>query len=161
MQITYIRFYYNPLTGVLYQLLKTKSRKSIRRAGCLHSTGYRYVEMCGKSFAETRIIWWIMTGRKALPLCEIDHKDRVRDNNVWTNLRQVNRRANVKNRRIFRNSVSQKTGVCYVKNTDRWQAYISAPEKGKGGKHHIGTFRTCDEAVAAVAAHKLSPNFSE
>ena len=75
-------FLYNPTTGKLTQNLPHG-----KEVGCLTTAGYRVVTIQRKQYQISRIIWMWMTGE--FPTDTIDHKDRVRDNNVWTNLRNA------------------------------------------------------------------------
>ena len=49
-------------------------------------TGYIRVQINGFTYQAHRLIWLLMTEHDPGSLT-VDHKDRVRSNNVWTNLR--------------------------------------------------------------------------
>lgn len=115
------------------------------RAGYLHKDGYWRVFLMGKSWLAHRLIWAIQTG--ALPETDIDHADRNRSNNVWSNLRLASRSQNCMNRSLRSDNRSGVTGVTWHP-CGMWQAQI-----GKNGRNrYLGLFRTVAEAAAARAA---------
>jgi len=63
--------------------------------GSKNTSGYLKVHLKGESYTLSRIIWKLVTGEEPT---EIDHINRVRDDNRWFNLRNVTSQQNQLNR---------------------------------------------------------------
>ena len=91
-------FDYNTLTGVV-----TRKKQSLNNKHAVGEVvgskdaekGYLYTQFFGKRYKLHRLIWLWMTGEWP---DNIDHKDRRRDNNIWTNLRKSNPKLQAQNR---------------------------------------------------------------
>lgn len=88
----------------------------------------------------------------------VDHIDRNPLNNQKSNLRICTQSENVFNSGIRKNNKSGNVGVRFVKQINRWEAHIMKNRK----KHHLGVFKTEDEAIKARQNGEalLFPNFS-
>lgn len=85
----------------------------------------------------------LMTGR--WPQSEIDHINGHRADNRWVNLREVTHAENGRNVSLGSANTSGIMGVRWQAQTKAWVAYIRS-----GGKaRHLGSFRTCEDALAA------------
>lgn len=109
--------YYDPETGIFTRL---KNGKIIR--GVNETTGYQHVHVNGKYYAASRLAWFYMEGY--WPENEIDHKNRIRDDNRWINLRHVSRSCNVRNSSISRRNTSGITGVSWDNQYQNWRVHI-------------------------------------
>lgn len=89
--------------------------------------GYRSSEMFEKTFYAHRVIWAMQTNK--WPDCEIDHIDRDRTNNIWTNLRLASTSQNRANKQSKPNSTSKYLGVCWMKKDKKWRAQIRKNKK--------------------------------
>ena len=76
-------FRYTPETGVLVR------RSNGRPCASNNGKGYIQVSVAGRAYYAHRVIWVMMTGEPLACDIEIDHKNRVRDDNRWTNLRRA------------------------------------------------------------------------
>ena len=133
---------YDPETGVLKNRINRGRRG---KAGHVHNSlntgGYRVVCIDGTQYKTSRVIWFMMTG--AWPRLKIDHEDRDRTNERWTNLRQATQGQNMGNRSVGKNSTTGIKGVC--KRGKRFSAQIRI-----GGKlTHLGYYPTETEAAEA------------
>lgn len=101
-------------------------------AGTLHHSGYRYIEINGKSYAEHRLAWFYCFGE--WPEQQLDHIDRNRSNNSLDNLREVSNRVNARNR-----SDSSKYGSNIYPNKSKFivQFHISGTVY-RFGSHTLG-----------------------
>lgn len=138
-------FDYNPETGELINKINrgTRARKG-QRAGCVDvSQGYRVVRIDGKNRREHIMIWVWMTG--SYPTYEIDHINRVRDDNRWCNLRDVSHHENTRNQGCPKNNLLGIKGVRKTPN-NTYRASVTVNGKTK----HIGTFKTVSEARQAI-----------
>lgn len=103
--------------------------------------GYLVVSIDGVGFMAHRVAFKMMTGRD--PDGEIDHINRVRDDNRWVNLRDVTRAENLRNR-VYR-PVRNRSDIGVSRSRGKWRAYIS-----KDGRNvYLGTHETKGEAQAA------------
>jgi hypothetical protein len=127
---------YDPSTGALTWVAGLRRGQT---AGCLKNDGYRRVTIGGVNYAEHRLIWFLMTGE--WPELQIDHRNGVRDDNRWVNLRQATASQNTANCR--------KRGPwlkgCTRRRNGRFQAQIGV----RGERSYLGTFDTEAEAHAA------------
>ena len=139
-------FSYNKKTGVLRWKI---SRQRIQKgdiAGSRNKKGYIVVSVNGKDYKAHKLIWLGMTG--SFPKGQIDHKDRIKWNNMWDNLEEVTQIKNMQNIGNFKSNTSGVKGVSFDKNRNKWIAYIKMDKK----KYHLGSFKDFDEAVC----HRLA-----
>jgi hypothetical protein len=76
------------------------------------------------------------------PVGEIDHRDRVRTNNRWYNLRDVTPSGNAFNRKPV-----SKTGFKFIYIKDKGKPYMVTVSQGRGNSTYLGTYNTIEEAV--------------
>ena len=147
-------FRYSKTTG----LLTRKQRRGKGRAGesskCHDRDGYLVVGIDSKTYRTHRVIWLYVTG--AFPEADIDHKNRIRDDNRWTNLRSVTRSQNKQNQLAAVNNKSGAKGV--YPHQGRWQAAI----EHLGVRYDLGGFNSICEAAAAYSKkakelHEFNP----
>lgn len=91
--------------GGLYWIVAPRRGVSIgTRIGTTNSdSGYRKGSFKGTNYAEHRLIWELHNGPIPEGM-EVDHVDRVRDNNVISNLRLASRTQNSRNHSIHSNN---------------------------------------------------------
>jgi hypothetical protein len=105
--------------------------------------GYRHGEVFNITFKAHVAAWAICKG--AFPTFQIDHIDGDGHNNRISNLRDVDRVTNCRNKGINSNNTSGVVGVSFDSSRGVWKASI-----GRDGKSiHIGWFKGFDDAVAA------------
>jgi len=82
------RLDYDPISGHFTWIRSTRNHKLIDKvAGCVDkSKGYRELRIDGVKYLAHRLAWFYMTG--SFPDLQIDHLDRERDNNAWSNLEE-------------------------------------------------------------------------
>lgn len=131
--------HYDPETGIFRWLFTRGGRLSGTIAGNIHKKGYRRIQINKKRYRTGRLAWFYMEGY--WPEHEIDHIDRVRDNDKWDNLRHVTSSCNAKNRKIHCNNTSGITGVHWSKKDNIWTALI--------GVKYLGCFNNLIDAVKA------------
>jgi hypothetical protein len=113
------------------------------RAGTIDANGYLKLKIDGHSDYGHRIAFLIMEGW--MP-DEVDHRNLVRSDNAWSNLRPATPGQQMSNRRTPKSNTSGVKGVRL--ENGRWRARI----KVGGKKLHLGSFDTIEEASAAYAA---------
>lgn len=146
---------YNPETG-LFTWLKSAGRvKKGDVAGCLSQKGYIEIRINGFLYKAHRLAVLYMTGKWP----EItDHKNRVKHDNRWTNLRLCNKSENNRNRGMLSNNTSGFKGVTGPTPSGKWKAEIGVGDK----KICLGHFSTAAEAgrVASEARKKYYGEYS-
>jgi len=140
LTIDYIKFLYTEKGKGLYNNFDINSRAlKDERAGCLMTDGYRKIQILGKSYNEHALIWFIHKGR--LPIRDIDHINRIRDYNTYSNLREVTRKENRNNSsKILSNIV----GVTF--NKSKWHVRLDGI--------HLGTFDKKEKAEVFAIKNK-------
>lgn len=134
-------------TGHLYWRVTRSNRvKAGKRAGVLDARSkYRRVGLDGRLLMEHRVVYALIHG--AWPL-QVDHINRVRDDNRPENLRASNFVHNRHNRALQKNNKTGWLGVVTLKN-GKFEARSAA-----GGKlRRFGRFSTAAEAGAAYLAN--------
>ena len=141
-------FSYDKDTGIIRWKIQASIRIKVGDiVGCYNSEGYRVCRIQGTAYALHRVIWKLMTGEDPMEL-NIDHIDRDRANNKWSNLRLTDSRGNCENRGIRRTSKTGYTGVS--RDRDRYRAQIVV----RGEYFYLGTFPTPEEASVAYETKK-------
>lgn len=107
--------------------------------------GAGYVQGCidGKAYLMHRLAFLYKTG--IMPKRLVDHKNGIRHDNRWTNLRECTYRQNRLNSSISSNNTSGVKGVSYESRKGKWLA------RGKQNNRSIfiGYFDTLEEAAEA------------
>ncbi len=143
------RLHYNPETGLFTRISKCSTMK----VGKLDKDGYLTIKVNGDNYQAHRLAFMYMTGR--FPSIT-DHINRIRTDNRWCNLREVNFEESMRNRSIGILSDHTRTrarsghrGVYWDGRKDRW--FIQVRHKGKvyGAGYHV------DVEDAARAARSL------
>lgn len=147
---------YDPNTGVFTWAQPRPKVNVGQTAGGLHrSSGYITVEINGKSYPAHRLAWFYMTG--SMPVNQIDHINRVKTDNRFSNLREA---TNGQNRANTRSSSKHGLkGVSYKKwlKEKPWEARITFEKKVRS----LGCFATKEEAHEAYCkeARRLHGEF--
>ena len=136
---------YDPDTGIFTWLDAGRNNrvKNGDRAGYPHHKGYRMIKLGRRAQAEHRLAWLYMTGE--WPPAEIDHIDRDRANNRFSNFRLATRKQNKENQDAYASSKSGFRGVHYAAQDRKWVAQICH----FGKNIVIGRFVDIAEAKAA------------
>lgn len=145
---------YDPATGHLYWLeARNGGARKGDRAGC-YMRGYIMVKIDGRSYGAHRLAFLYMTG--SLPEM-VDHKNGVRGDNRWINLRAATRKQNCANSKLQKRNKLGLKGV-YQASKGAFVARI----KHNGQLKYLGSFKSAAEAHAAYveAAHRLHGEFA-
>lgn len=132
------------------------SRRAGKYAGCTTTAGYISVLFNHVGYQAHCIAWIMMTGSWAPSA--IDHKNMVKSDNRWSNLRLASVSQNKMNQGMRPDNVSGFKGVHWVTREGRWRAAISVG----GQKTHIGMFDSAEAAHRAYceAAVRLHGEFA-
>ena len=138
---------YDPVTGVFRNRVK-RSPRAIQGIviGNLTNKGYLNAGIDGKTYSLHRLAWLYMTGE--FPTLGIDHKDTIKTNNAWENLREANGSQNEANKSITNKNKTGVKGVYWNAVLNKYHAQIRINRKTK----HLGYYQTIQEAAAAYKA---------
>ena len=140
---------YDPDTGnLIWKLDRGRRVKAGSIAGAAHCAGYVQLRLQGKNYLAHRIAFLLMTGK--WPEHQVDHINGVKDDNRWSNLRDVTNTVNSQNQRKPR--PGNKTGLLGVssKPKGKFQAQIKIDGKIK----YLGLFDSADKAHDAYLLAK-------
>ena len=141
-------FSYDSHTGIVTRKCARGKCKQGDIVGAKRSNGYLQVNIGKHGYLLHRIIWKLHTGEDPYPY-EIDHINRVKDDNRIDNIRLVDSFGNKTNRSLFNNNTSGYPGVNRVSTRTmgyRYQACITRNKK----YHFLGVFDTPEEAHNAI-----------
>lgn len=139
-------FDYDEETGVLTWIKSATARHNVnigKRAGRLHSNGYRRLQIDHVVFLEHRIVWAWM--KDETPPASIDHINRNRADNRWLNLRAATLQQQSWNALAKASNACGIRGVYFAKDKNKWVAEIRL----NGRAVRLGHFPTKEEAAAA------------
>jgi HNH endonuclease len=148
-------FFYNSRTGVL-RWKKLEGRRKAGPLGSIDSKGYLAIHIRPHMYRLHRIIWAWKTGK--WPLGEIDHKNGVRTDNRWNNLRNATRIQQNANQKPRKNNTSGFRGVYWLTDSKKYAAVIHL----NGKKTYLGYDKNLKRAAAIYkkAAKKHFGEFS-
>lgn len=138
---------YDPETGVFFFLVRRGRLNPGDRAGSLNKES-GYVEITLRPYnphhqKAHRLAWLYMTGE--WPEREIDHKNLIRHDNRWVNLRPATRIQQCANSPMRKTNSSGFKGVSFDSWTQRWVARIKVENKHL----NLGRFDSKDAAHRA------------
>lgn len=152
--------HYDPETGAFTWREKIADKVVVgQRAGSAYGNGYRGIRLFGVKVSEQRLAHLYMTG--TLPGGEVDHRNRIRSDNRWDNLRPATHEQNHQNRGAKSSNPTGLAGVSWHKLRRRWRASIGI----NGKQTHLGLFDTPETAHAAyleakARLHTFNPTLS-
>lgn len=137
---------YDPETGVFTRKVPARGVKAGEIAGCDNGRGYIRIRVCGSYVLAHRLAWLYVHGE--WPAGEIDHVNRNSMDNRVSNLRVVDRTANLINRRDDRRNKSGIRNVLWDAKRQKWVAQL----RRRGSQLNLGRFDSITDAAAAVEA---------
>jgi hypothetical protein len=144
--------HYDPVSGVFTWKVNTARLKLVgKRAGYVGPDGYRVIRIYTTSFAAGCLAWLFMTGK--WPTEEVDHKNLIKSDDSWHNLREATKANNIHNRRFK----GKYKGTRKTAN-GRWQAMVYF----SGRYYYFGTHKKRIDAARAYdsGAIKLFGKFA-
>ena len=132
--------FYNSRSGLFYWNLRTRTDLNGKVAGKINPNGYRQIKVDQRYYYAHRLAFLYMTGR--WPTDQIDHKNRIKDDNRWDNLREATPAQN------SQNAYKKKVGV----SGHRWvyprpEGGFAVFVKDHGHQVYLGTFGNKKEAI--------------
>ena len=142
--------------GSLVWAVQRGNRARGTLAGSVRKSGYRIVNVEGKTYAAHRLVWFLHHNEQ--PPSLVDHIDGDPLNNHPDNLRAASRAQNSQNRKISANNTSGVSGVAWDKHQSKWRVRIQVD----GGVKDYGSYRDFKQAakVAEDARSRLHGEFA-
>lgn len=128
---------------IYWKVQKGYKNKVGQEAGYAHKDGYWRVELDGKSYKRSRVIFLMTHGY--LPTM-VDHIDTVRSNDRIENLRPATALTNAWNAKTKKTSTLKVKGVSFHSRDKVFQSRI----RHEGKEKHLGVFDTLEEAEKCV-----------
>jgi len=148
---------YDPETGAFtWKVRRSGTARAGSIAGTIFSGGYLGIRVDGRAYKAHRLAFLWMNG--VFPSDQVDHRNGVRDDNRWSNLREVTQAENQQNIGTARRHNRSSGLLGAWRHRDKWRSKIWF-----GGKQiHVGSFSTAEEAHAAYlkAKDELHPTHS-
>ncbi len=144
---------YDPISGVFIRLTKAAARTKIGEvAGGLDEKGYIRIRVDGERHRAHRLAWLYIAGEWPVPEC--DHRNLIKSDNRWDNLRQATKSQNMGNRP----AASVFKGTYWHARSQKWRAAISIDNK----KVSLGDFkcRAAAHLAYVVAANRHFGEFA-
>lgn len=136
--------HYDPDTGLFTWRVTISNVKAGTVAGRQRpNKGYVVITIDGVKYYAHRLAWFYMTAQWPEEL--IDHRDTVKNNNKWDNLRLSTTAQNGQNRRAQKNNKSGIKGVCWDAAAGKWLAQIVI----NGERECLGRYPSKAQAASA------------
>lgn len=152
---------YDPNTGIFKRRVSVRGAKLGKPVGHVHKTlGYLTIGIDRRVYLGHRLAWFYMTGR--WPVDEIDHRNCIRHDNRWTNLRQATSTQNKQNRIVPSRTLPRGVSLFPIALRDQLaKPYCSRIRVG-GKRKFLGYFETPELAHDAyvTAAQKYHGEFA-
>ncbi len=142
---------YDPGSGVFrWKVNRSSNARFGEVAGSLANTGYVFLTLDNSRYLAHRVAWYLQTGNDPSDGI-VDHRDGVKSNNSWPNLRLGTQADNQANSKTRSDSFTGLKGVHYYKRVGKWMAGIRVD----GRKIHLGYFDSPEPAFEAYQAAAL------
>lgn len=139
---------YDAESGIFRRKVSAGGHSAGEVAGYLDAVGYRLIKVDGRAYRAHRLAFLAMTGE--FPPGEVDHANRVTDDNRWANLRNCDRIGNNQNKGGYSSNSVGIPGVTKRKKCGRYVAQIQV----RGKRKHLGLFDTPEAAGEAYLRAK-------
>lgn len=138
------QLYYNQFSGIWRWRKKKGKHQRWDIAGSYHKhSGYHTIRVNNYLYKAHILAFLYIKGY--LPENQIDHINRIRDDNRWCNLREVSQQCNVRNSAISSINTSGVKGVSWGKEKNSWESYITINKK----RINLGRYKDFNKAVKA------------
>lgn len=133
-------------TGKFYWRVAQGTAAAGDEAGSISLEGYIQITVHRQNHRAARLAWLYVEG--AWPIAMIDHRNRCRTDNRWSNLREADNRQNQLNVGLKKTNTSGIPGVYWAERSQQWYAQIRVD----GRNQHLGMFSDKLDAGAARKA---------
>ena len=140
---------YDPESGIFTWKVGSANQVKVGDVAGWPDDGYLRIMVQKRSYHAHRLAWLYVRGE--WPKDQIDHINRDRADNRIANLREVTNKQNLQNAGKYSHNTSGHTGVCWHKQSSKWEAKIR-----HNYKHiYLGLFTDLAEAISARKAGEL------
>lgn len=141
---------YDQSTGVFRWRINASSKAPAgSEAGTKDADGYTVIRFSGRGYKAHRLAFLHTLGR--WPLGQVDHRNRVRSDNRWDNLRDATPFQNALNS-IPRGGISGVRNVTWFEQYRQWKGSFMH----KGCKYFVGHFDSIEAANVAVLTKRAA-----
>lgn len=119
-------------------------------AGTLNSNGYIQISIDRTIYLAHRLAWFYV--HEEWPPRQIDHRNELKSDNRFDNLRLATGSQNMLNTSTRRDNTSGIKGVSFTKRTGKWAAYLHHD----GKRLHLGSYLEKSDAEKAVRCARES-----
>ncbi len=145
-----ITLHYDADTGVFTWKIVPRYGINIGdKAGSVTAEGYINIGLYGSYYMAHRLAWLYVTGK--WPKNQIDHKNTIRSDNSFNNLREATRSINCQNQ--HKAHIHSKTKILGVSHSGK--KFITRI-RTNGDEHYLGTFSNASEAEQAYLSAKMT-----
>lgn len=139
---------YDPETGIFtWNISPRYGIENGTVAGSLDALGYVIIVIKRKQYKAHRLAWLYMTG--SFPEIHIDHINREKDDNRFSNLRKANPSENNWNVGIRKDNKSGYKGVCFIPEMNKFMVQIAV----NNVQHYLGCFDDAEVAASVYQEH--------
>ena len=147
---------YCPITGYFLWKVTNHNHSMVEGIVAGHiDEGYIRITLDDKMYRAHRLAWLYTHGE--FPKGQIDHTNHVKNDNRFSNLRDVTQQENHRNVPKSKRNTSGVVGVFWRKDSKRWRAQITIDNK----KVNLGSYSKFSEAVDARKLAEVTYNFHE
>lgn len=147
------RISYDPETGILTRIKGGKKISS-------YKDGYVRLYLANKEVAAHRVAWALYHGELPPTNMDIDHINRIRDDNRICNLRLVSKADNMKNKTQYSNNLHGYPGIIFEHDCNRvrkWRAQIHVNKKAI----KLGSYMCKTAAIFARKRAEIEYGFNQ
>jgi hypothetical protein len=134
---------YDPETGVFVWVKRSNPNVPAGSVAGTMNNGYVKISIDNKKYFAHRLAWMYVYG--SYPKAELDHINRVRNDNRISNLREATPAENKQNLSVAKHNTSGVKGVNFHTYYGKWRAYVYI----NGKQVSCGYFSSVEEAIAA------------
>lgn len=118
---------YDPNHGVFYWNTSAGCQKKLAEAGCVNQ--YLYIKIEGKRYPAHRLAFLYQLG-DSFPHYDIDHKNGVKTDNRWLNLRLATRKQNTGNAKLREDNALGHKNIKQLFDTKKYQVRVCGKSYG-------------------------------
>ena len=134
---------YNPNTGDFVWKISCGKRAPVGAIAGSYNQGYKFIKISSKKYSAHRLAWLHTYGQ--FPQHQLDHINRIRDDNRIDNLREVTNAQNQQNVTPRKDNTSGVKGVEFHTATKKWQVRIAV----NGKRIYLGLYNNFEDAIVA------------